>query len=164
MTMEEKERQMLTLTLPLIELEEGKKPWSIEAYDGIETGMYFVKDTAGVFHIAEVDRDENVCFHTPLPARACNVFTREMVVDELSVDMERMCQTQEEMYGKIAQLIFDCRRHYDDLNGRLEGISSAVIDRLDEMVEGKDEFMKQSAGRGYVSEETLAQIIKVVRK
>ena len=74
---EEKRQIVLNLSLPLIELPDNKV-FDCDHYP--ESGMYFVKAADGIYHIADVNKEESNNWHNPLPANVGNWLLEQQAV------------------------------------------------------------------------------------
>ena len=152
------ERDELTLSLPLYKLPEGKCVYKAESYDRF--GTFFVQDAGGLFFVVHVDMNEGDLYCMNLPIAASNMLVRQEFGKRI-----------EEPIAEIIRILSDISR---DVSESVEKVKWSVDSNADEIKDIVKEVIrilcesKEPAGnipsKGYVSEDTLVQIINSVRK
>ena len=166
--MKEENRPTLTLTLPLIELPSGLKAFERSTYD--EEGTFFVKDHDGVFHLVYVGFENNEVWDCPLIPELCNLFTEQITEDRLAQELDSIKDVfdnekkflldyiKETACGVVENIEQETNRlscKIGDLNSELSQIKTSL---------DKEKQVQTSHSKGFITEETLIEIIKDVRK
>lgn len=177
----------LNLSLPFVELKKGNDPWVAESYEN--SGIYFVKDRDGVFRIADVNKEENTVAESPLPINIGNLLLSEVHkkdtedflcnIDKYLQDLSQgISRLSERDYYNIENEIAILHNHLDRLEERIDEkakyctdhvISNArsIEDGIAEILKnvgGSNPDGKPASGKGNISEETLLEIIKTIRR
>lgn len=178
---------MLNLSLPFVELKKGNDPLVAESYEN--SGVYFVKDRDGVFHIADVNKEGYTVAEAPLPINVGNLLLFEVHknnVAGLLSDIDKRLQDisqnvvrlVENDYYDVENGINILHNRLDNLEGRIDGntensirhiVSNAHsiedgIAAILKNVGGSNPDCKPASGKGNISEETLLEIIKTIRR
>ena len=162
----EKEKVMLTLTLPYIELKENHDLFTWTSYQ--DSGVYFVKNIRGEYNVAEVDMESKNVFVYALPVVIGNTLTENLVsnkigdaVDSLSNNMASMAELMANQINKskeeLTLLINLLRCNLEDIQEHVSFIKSLNND-ISTMDKGVDNVVK-----GYVSEDALLNIVKAIQ-
>lgn len=174
--MEEMNQLKLSLSLPVIELPEGKKAWDCNSYE--ESGMYFVKDSIGAYHFVEVQLKEQNVIDFLFPPKICNylqeqefIYSMKDLVKELndvvenSRDgiLERIDYLGAQMQSSIIELVEHEDRVKEDLTHIHDESRDQILHMIDEKAVDKD-FLKAQLSTGFISENALVEIVKNVRK
>ena len=170
------DKPILELALPFVQLD-NDRVCDTNNYD--ESGIFFVKDLSGMYHIVEVRLEEKVVFGTCINADVCNMLTEQLVAGRMGSVLNPVCYRLEELNSAICNTMDDVVRKLDELTGShcdyVEGLSSldSKVEHLGSVLVGLESAVccaveKKSSDvesvKGYVSEESLVEIIKNVRK
>ena len=171
-------KEMVSISLPLIELEEGKKPWMAESYS--ESGSYFVKDSSGIFHIVDVSTKNKDCVEWCLPVNISNMIVAGLSVGHFSDTLTSMNCLIQEIHGRLDQMNIDnqsnidqtvetinsyTEQHIAELTEHVEARSNAIEDGVRVLMKLIDGIVsKSSSSNGNISEEALIEIVKTIRK
>lgn len=157
----------LTIRLGFIELPAEKKPWKAESYE--ESGAFFVKSPNGEYRIVSVDKDREGVIETILPPDIANMLTEETVKDRMAGMLDHVFASLETLHKEVAE----CRgnderltRGYEKLYARGEEICDGVMEELGAIRHGVENRPEESSGplKGFISEETLVQLVKEMKK
>ena len=170
------DKPILTLALPFVQLN-NDRVCDCANYD--ESGIFFVKDVSGIYHTVEVNLEEKTVFGNCLNAIFCNMLTEQIAVDSMEDMLNSVRYRLEELNSVICNTTGDVVRKLDELTGShrdyVEGLSSldSKVEHLGNVLAGFESAVrcaveKKSSDiesvKGYVSEESLVEIIKNVRK
>lgn len=170
------DKPILTLALPFVQLD-NDMVCDCANYD--ESGIFFVKDGAGIYHIVEVDLKKKTAFGNCLNANVCNMLTEQIVVDRMEDKLNPIHCRLEGLDTAICNATGDVVRKLDDLFDvsretvkrvfnacekveQLEGVLSGIESTVRCTAEKKSSDIESV--KGYVSEESLVEIIKNVWK
>ena len=178
---------VISLTLPCVELEKGKKPWFAESYEN--SGMYFVKDGDGGFHIADVNKEENSVTESTLPINVGNLLLFEAHKNNVAGLLSDIDKQLQNISQNVSRLVdsdyYDVENGINVLHNRLESLEGRIDKGSEESIryiisnarsieEGIAEILKNvggsnpddkpAFGKGNISEETLLEIIKTIRR
>lgn len=167
---EEKKQIVLNLSLPLIELPDNQV-YDCNHYP--ESGMYFVKAMDGCFYIADVNKEVNNYWHSPLPPNVGNCLIEQCAVISMKDIIEEKLHRLEEVVFSSTQQTVDC------VECNCKTIASKIEDLWDKCEEKdvsiqdipqtvakllNDQQPQQSAkGIGFVSQEALVEIIRTIK-
>ena len=180
--MEEMNQLKLSLSLPVIELPEGKKAWNCNSYE--ESGMYFVKDSIGAYHFVEVQLKEQNVIDFLFPPKICNYlqeqeffYSMKDLVKELndvvenSRDgiLERIDYLGAQMQSNIIELV-EREDRVKELNGVVENSRDGILERIDclgaqmqsriiELVEHEDRIKEDLT---HIHDESRDQILHMI--
>lgn len=161
---EEKSRQMITFSLPLIEIE-NSSIYSIDNYK--ESGLFLVKASDGVYAILDIDIEGRQVYGESLPLNAINRIVGQQTEISLKENFEkRFAEFTEEMQGHL-------HRFEDVLNGStrktedaLQYRSGEIIEKLEELVEKIKHTPTDDVPKllqGHISETALVEILRTVK-
>lgn len=178
---------VISLTLPYVELEKGNDPWVVELYEN--SGIYFVKDRCGVFHIADVNKEVGRVAEFPLPTNVGSLLLFEEHKNNVAGLLSDMDKQLQNISQNVSRLVdsdyYDIENGVNVLYKRLESLEGKIDKGSEESVryiisnarsieEGIAEILKSvggsnpdgkpASGKGNISEETLLEIIKTVRR
>ena len=170
-----KEQITLTLTLPYIELPKGRPVYNCESYD--KSGTYFVKSPQGEFCIVEVIKEEMSAFGNPLTMNVGNLFSEQIADNRLEgclISMnEELKIIREELTEHVNHKVFELNESIEGLfvktGDKLGFINSELLDITDGMARleaslSKEVATQSSISKGCISEETLVQLVKEIKK
>lgn len=156
----------MTVTLPLVELEEGKKPWTVESYE--KSGSYFVKDSQGIYHIVYVDVASGTCSECMMPPEVGNMLACQEMQDGLKQKLDSMT----EAFDRIRAVMEESVLNLESGLGSKIGEEIAKVLHMNDMIMQEVESIKEASvkedtpaySKGFVSEDAILEIIKNVRK
>ena len=154
--------KQLTLTLPVLELEEGEK-----IFDKVKQqaqGSYFVKSKTE-YHLAEVDEHGGV-YHEPLPIGVMLNLERDQTILELAIECEKKSNSQSlDLIKRVESLKSLLLEVLSAATNASDGVSCVhkVMSKIEEQMLAHEE-PSQNIPVGYVSEALLLKIIESVRK
>lgn len=167
---EEKKQIVLNLSLPLIEIPDNQVR---DCNHYPESGMYFVKTADGIYHIADVNKEECNNWHNPLPVNVGNCFLEQQTVISMKDIIEEKLHRLEEVVFSSTQQTIDCVEcncktiaskienfwdKCDEKEDFIQDIPQTVAKLLN------DQQPQQSAkGMGFVSQEALVEIIRTIK-
>ena len=169
-------KPILTLSLPFIQLD-NERVYDSTSYD--ESGVFFVKDVSGVCHIAEVNLEERAVYGTCVNANICNILTEQLVTDRMEDMLNPIRYRLEELNSAICNATGDVVRKLDELlapqRESVEGvyIICSKVEHLENALSSIESAVRCAVEKkpsdieslkGYVSEESVVEIIKNVRK
>ena len=160
---EEKKQIVLNLNLPLIELNTNEV-WNIEHYK--DSGVFFVKTKDGIYHLVEVDKDQNVN-ETCLFPNVCNKFTEKMA--ELSIRDEirsMITSLSESIRGEFETSRKEFQSSVLDLENCLNEDKYTIIEKLEELVEKLKQAPSEDTSKviqGYISESALMDVLRTIK-
>ena len=177
----------LNLSLPFVELKKGNDPWAAESYEN--SGIYFVKDRDGVFRIADVNKEENTVAESPLPINVGNLLLSEVLKNNTEEILDSIDKRLQDILQNVVRLVksdyYDVENGINVLHNRLESLEGRIDKGSEESIryiisntrsieEGIAEILKNvggsnpdgkpASGKGNISEETLLEIIKTIRR
>ena len=170
------DKPILTLALPFVQLD-NDSAFDINNYD--ESGIFFVKDISGVYHIVEVRLEEKTVFGNCVNANVCNMFTEQIAVDRMEDMLNPIHCRLDGLYTAICNATGDVVRKLDNLfdvsRETVERVFNACekVEQLEGVLSGIESTVRCTAEKkssdiesvkGYVSEESLVEIIKNVWK
>lgn len=171
-------KEMVSISLPLIELEDGKKPWDSESYS--ESGSYFVKDSSGIFHIVDVSTKKKDCVEWVLPANISNMIVAGLTVDHFSVPLAGMSGLIQEIHERLDRMNYNNQSEREQIVGTINSFTERNASELIDHVEARSNAIeegvrtlmklvdgivsKSSSSNGNISEEALIEIVKTIRK
>lgn len=167
---EEKKQVVLNLSLPLIELPDNQV-FDCNHYP--ESGMYFVKAADGIYHIADVNKEECNNWHNPLPINVCNLLLEQQVVISMKDIIEEKLHRLEEVVISSMKQTEDCVEcNFKTLASKIENLwdkceenDVSIQDIPQTVVKLLNEKQSQHSAKelGYVSQETLVEILRTVK-
>ena len=162
--MEKEERTMVTLTLPLIELPEGKYPWNADAYN--ELGVFIVKDNSGVFHIVDVCSKTDSLPEAPLPISVCNFIVVQQERSGQESLLNKIQQHIDDRQKDILGLLLKAQDFRESMRDEiLENINSVCARTREDLVEiCNSNTSPVQSFNGCISEGTLLQLVKEIKK
>lgn len=161
---EEKSRQMITFSLPLIEIE-NNSIYNIDNYK--ESGLFLVKASDGVYAILDIDIEGRLIAGEALPINAIKCIVEHQTEISLKENFEkRFSEFTEEMQGHL--------HHFEDaLNSSarktedaLQHFSGEVIEKLEELIEKIKQTPTEDVPKllqGYISETALVEILRTIK-
>lgn len=161
---EEKSRQMITFSLPLIEIENNSF-YSIDNYK--ESGLFLVKASDGVYAILDIDIEGRQVYGESLPLNAINRIVGQQTEISLKENFEkRFSELTEEMQGYLnsfeKRLVESTQKTEDALQYR----SGEIIEKLEELVEKIKQTPTEDVPKllqGHISETALVEILRTVK-
>lgn len=179
--------KVISLTLPYVELEKGKQPWVAESYE--EGGVYFAKDSDGVFHVADVDKEGGRVVEFPLPINVVNLLLSEVHKNNTEELLDNIDKQLQNISQNVSRLVdsdcYDVENGINVLHNRLESLEGRVDSNTENSIRhivsnarsiedgiaailknvgGSNPDCKPASGKGNISEETLLEIIKTIRR
>lgn len=159
---EEKSKTMMTLCLPLIEINNT----DFYNYDNYkESGQFFVKNSDGIYAVIDVDKEVAGLGGEILTPRVQTYLIEQQAEISLVEKFdERISQINEGVKFLIGS-VDECHKSVRQVcDGQFEqkNLFDGLIDMVDE-VKNKEAASELPKG-GYVSENTLVKIIETVRK
>ena len=171
------DKPILTLALPFVVLD-SNCVYDYNSYD--DSGVYFVKDVDGLFHIVDVRLEDKRAFGNCVNASICNALTEQVAEHVIKDTLLPFC---ENILGQTTASCAKTDGIVNELVG-LQGIlreSVGLLDCLCSKIEDFERVLprieniasesleinrapKYEDMKGYVSEESLVEIIKNVRK
>lgn len=159
---EEKSKTMITLCLPLIEID-NHNIFNIENYK--ESGMFFVKSKEGLYAALDINKKQNRVLGEVLPPNIQNYIVEQQAEISLAEKFcERILQINEGV-NHLIEKVADCHKSVNWVcNSQIDhkNLLESLVDMVDE-VKNKETSPELPKG-GYVSENTLVKIIETVRK
>lgn len=159
---EEKSKTMMTLCLPLIEIN-NTNFYNHDNYK--ESGMFFVKNSDGIYAVIDVDKEVNGLGGEILPPRVQTYLIEQQAEISLVEKFdERLSQINEGVKYLIDEMS-ECLAsvaNAREVSSESKALLSVLVDMVDE-VKNKETASELPKG-GYVSENTLVKIIETVRK
>ena len=167
---EEKKQIVLNLSLPLIEIPDNQVR---DCNHYPESGMYFVKTADGIYHIADVNKEECNNWHNPLPVNVGNWLLEQQAVISMKDIIEEELHRLEEVVFSSTQQTVDCVEcNCKTIESKIENfwdkckVEYVSIQDIPQTVVKllNDQQPQHSAkGVGYVSQETLVEILRTVK-
>lgn len=167
---EEQKQIVLNLSLPLIELPDNQV-YDCNHYP--KSGMYFVKAADGCFHIADVNKEENYNWHAPLSVNVGNWLLEQQTVISMKDIIEENFHRFEEVVISSMKQTEDCvecncktiASKIENLWDKCEEKDVSIQDIPQTVVKLLNDQQSQHSakGVGYVSQETLVEILRTVK-
>ena len=177
----------LNLSLPFVELKKGNDPWAAESYEN--SGIYFVKDREGVFRIADVDKEDNTVTECPIPINVGNLLLSEVHKNNTEEILDSIDKRLQDILQNVVRLVesdyYDVENGINILHNRLESLEGRIDNNTEDSIKhiisnarsiedgiaailknvgGSYPDCKPASGKGNISEETLLEIIKTIRR
>lgn len=160
----ENSKQMITFSLPLIEIE-NNSIYSIDNYK--ESGLFLVKASDGVYAILDIDIEGRQVYGESLPLNAINRIVGQQTEISLKENFEkRFSELTEEMQGYLnsfeKRLVESTQKTEDALQYR----SGEIIEKLEELVEKIKQTPTEDVPKllqGHISETALVEILRTVK-
>ncbi len=160
----ENSKQMITLSLPLIEI--GNTAYlNIENYK--ESGSFLVKMSDGCYAILDIDRENNSVYGEMLPINVINSIVEYQTESSLKdIFEERFEKMAEDMNGTLhwfEQRLIESAKKTEDA---LQYHSDEIIEKLEELVEKIKQAPSEDVPKllqGYISEAALVEIIRTIK-
>ena len=128
---EEKSRQMITFSLPLIEIE-NNSIYNIDNYK--ESGLFLVKTSDGVYAILDIDIKGHQISGESLPLNAINRIVGQQTEISLKENFEkRFSEFTEEMQGHLHHFEKVLHEKTTKTEDALQYRSGEIIEKLEEM-------------------------------
>ena len=178
---------ILNLSLPYVELKKGNDAWAAESYEN--SGIYFVKDRDGVFRIADVNKEENTVAESPLPINVGNLLLSEVHKNNTEELLDNINKRLQDILQNVVRLVesdyYDVENGINILHNRLESLEGRIDNNTEDSIKhiisnarsiedgiaailknvgGSYPDCKPASGKGNISEETLLEIIKTIRR
>lgn len=178
---------VISLTLPYIELEKCKDLWAANSYE--DSGIYFVKDVYGGFHVVDVNKIDDRVAESPLPINAGNILSSEVRKNNTEEILGSIDKQLQNISQNVSRLVdsdyYDVENGINVLHNRLESLEGRIDKGSEESIryiisnarsieDGIAEILKNvggsspdgkpASGKGNISEETLLEIIKAIRR
>lgn len=161
---EEKSRQMITFSLPLIEIE-NTSIYNIDNYK--ESGLFLVKSSDGVYAILDINIKERLIAGESLPLNAINRIAGQQTEISLKENFEkRFSEFTEEMQGHLHHFEDALNSSARKTEGALEYHSGEIIEKLEELVEKIKQTPTEDVPKllqGYISETALVEILRTIK-
>jgi hypothetical protein len=159
---EEKSKTMMTLCLPLIEIN-NTNFYNHDNYK--ESGMFFVKNSEGIYAVFDIDKEVNGISGEILPTRIQTYLTEQQAEISLVEKFDERISQVNEGVKYLIEKVSDCHKiviGVSDSQFGHKNMLENLFDMVDE-VKNKETSPELPKG-GYVSENTLVKIIETVRK
>lgn len=161
---EEKSRQMITFSLPLIEIE-NNSIYDTDNYK--ESGLFLVKASDGVYAILDIDIKGRMISGKSLPINAISRIVEQQTEISLKENFEkRFSELTEEIQGHLHHFEDALNSSARKTEGALEYRSGEIIEKLEELVEKIKQAPTEDVPKllqGYVSEKVLVEILRTVK-
>ena len=162
--MKNQERPTVTLTFPLVEIPKDKSPWEADAYS--ELGIFFVKNSEGIYYIVDVCKKEGSVPETILPPAVCNQITTQLVERKQESLFEKIQEQIDEHHTELMALLLEakaCKQHmFEEI---LETVASEHAKTRDDLAAiCSSNTSTAQPSKGYISEEALVQLVKEIKK
>lgn len=159
---EEKSKTMMTLCLPLIEIN-NTNFYNHDNYK--ESGMFFVKNSDGIYAVIDVDKEVNGLGGELLPPRVQKYLIEQQAEISLVEKFDERISQINEGVNHLIEKVADCHKSVNrvcDSQFDHKNLLDSLVDMVYE-VKNKETASELPKG-GYVSENTLVKIIETVRK
>lgn len=159
---EEKSKTMMTLCLPLIEIN-SKAFYNLDNYK--ESGMFFVKNSEGIYAALDISKEEGRIGGEVLPPSIQNYLIEQQAEISLVDKFDERISQVNEGVKYLIEKVSDCHKiviGVSDSQFDHKNLLESLVDMVDE-VKNKETASELPKG-GYVSENTLVKIIETVRK
>ena len=159
---EEKSKTMMTLCLPLIEIN-NTDFYNNDNYK--ESGIFFVKNSDGIYALIDVDKEIKGLGGEILPPSVQTYLIEQQAeISLVEKYTERILEINEGVKELIG-LVGLCRSSVEAVGDRQLGQKNMLENLAYIMDEIKDKMSSSELPKGgYVSENTLVKIIETVRK
>ena len=161
---EEKSRQMITFSLPLIEIE-NNAIYDINNYK--ESGLFLVKASDGVYAILDINIKDRLITGEHLPLNAINRIVEQQTEISLKENFEkRFAELTEEIQGHLHHFEDALNSSARKTEGALEYCSGEIIEKLEGLVEKIKQTPTEDVPKllqGYISETALVEILRTVK-
>lgn len=161
---EEKSRQMITFSLPLIEIE-NNSIYNIDNYK--ESGLFLVKASDGAYAILDIDIKSRLISGEALPINAIKCIVEQQTEISLKENFEkRFSEFTEEMQGHLHHFEDALNSSARKTEGALEYCSGEIIEKLEELIEKIKQTPTEDVPKllqGYISETALVEILRTVK-
>lgn len=161
---EEKSRPIITLSLPLIEIDNASI-YNIENYK--ESGLFLVKANDGCYAILDIDRENNRVIGELLPLNMSNCIVEQQTEISLKEDFEkRFAELTEEIQGHLHHFEKVLHEKTTKTEDALQYRSGEIIEKLEELVEKLKQAPADEAPKllqGHISEQVLVEILRTVK-
>lgn len=161
---EEKSRQMITFSLPLIEIENNSF-YSIDNYK--ESGLFLVKASDGVYAILDIDIVGRQIAGELLPINAINHIVELQTEISLKENFEkRFAELTEEMQGHLHHFEKVLHEKTTKTEDALQYRSGVIIEKLEELVEKIKQTPTEDVPKllqGHISETALVEILRTIK-
>lgn len=161
---EEKSRQMITFSLPLIEIE-NNSIYNIDNYK--ESGLFLVKASDGGYAILDIDIEGRNVYGGPLPLNAINRIVGQQSEISLKENFEkRFAEFTEEMQGHLHHFEEVLHEKTTKTEDALQYRSGEIIEKLEELVEKIKQTPTEDVPKllqGYISETALVEILRTIK-
>lgn len=160
----ENSKQMITFSLPLIEIE-NNSIYSIDNYK--ESGLFLVKSTDGCYAILDIDIKSSLISGEQLPINAINRIVEQQTEISLKENFEkRFAELTEEIQGHLHHFEDALNSSARKTEGALEYHSGEIIEKLEELVEKIKQTPTEDVPKllqGHISETALVEILRTVK-
>lgn len=161
---EEKSRQIITFSLPLIEIDNAAF-FNIENYK--ESGLFLVKANDGCYAILDIDREHNSTIGEVLPPNLSNCIVEQQSEISLKEDFEkRFAELTEEIQGHLHHFEKVLHEKTTKTEDALQYRSGEIIEKLEELVEKLKQTPTEDVPKllqGYISETALVEILRTIK-
>lgn len=161
---EEKSRQMITFSLPLIEIE-NNSIYNIDNYK--ESGVFLVKASDGACAILNINIKDRQIIGEILPINAINCIVEQQTEISLKENFEkRFSEFTEEMQGHLHHFEKVLHEKTTKTEDALQYRSDEIIEKLEELVEKIKQIPTEDVPKllqGYISETALVEILRTVK-
>lgn len=161
---EEKSRQMITFSLPLIEIE-NNSIYNIDNYK--ESGLFLVKASDGVYAILDIDIKGRLISGESLPINAIKCIVEQQTEISLKENFEkRFAEFTEEIQGHLHHFEDALNSSARKTEGALEYCSGEIIEKFEELVEKIKQTPTEDVPKllqGYISETALVEILRTIK-
>lgn len=161
---EEKSRQIITFSLPLIEIE-NNSIYNIDNYK--ESGVFLVKASDGACAILDINIKDHQIIGEFLPINVINRIVEQQTEISLKENFEkRFSEFTEEMQGHLHHFEKVLHEKTTKTEDALQYSSGEIIEKLEELVEKIKQTPTEDVPKllqGYVSEKVLVEILRTVK-
>ena len=158
----------ISLILPYVEFKEGEPMNESKEYPG--GGVYLVKDSGGVYHLAEVFSEQKFVNLWGIPLALHSSIVEHFCEEKFeSVILEKERLMNEKFDERIFQIIDSLKSCDDGISANHSYLNEllASVSDLHYKISGtclNNTQKELNVGKGFVSEETLKELIGLVRK
>lgn len=156
--------RMLTLSLPLVELE-NNQIYDINNYDS--NGTFFVKAADGTWHISYVNKEDNTLLCDPLPPVVGNMFAKDIGALDVKETVKEVIGTAKDMILEKIEYTTELLRKnfHQDLTFILtcEETRDEKLSRIKELLEQTSKGEPTTQMQGCISETVLLDIIRSIK-
>lgn len=161
---EEKSRQIITFSLPLIEIE-NNSIYNIDNYK--ESGVFLVKASDGACAILNINIKDHQIIGEILPINAINCIVEQQTEISLKENFEkRFSEFTEEMQGHLHHFEKVLHEKTTKTEDALQYRSDEIIEKLEELVEKIKQTPTEDVPKllqGHISETALVEILRTVK-